>query len=447
MKIVSLIAENVKRLVAIEIRPDGNLVEITGKNGQGKTSVLDSIWWCLAGAANVQSQPIRKGQTEARIRLDLGEIVVTRTFKKRERKKDDPDAKAETEVTTSITVENADGARYPSPQKLLDSLIGTLTFDPLEFTRADPKAQAETLKRFVPDFNFADNDKAIKEDFDERTIVNRKVKEARSAAAVIVVPEGAPAERIDEAALVAELEAAGQHNAAIETRKANRQTVAQQIETAAAAASRARARAAELRAEAGRLDDQAAGFDRDAADSQARLDAAGPLPEPIDTAAVRTRIAAAREANAAVTRREERDAAIKSAAALEAEAASLTAAIEKRRAAMHAAIAAAKLPVEGLSLGDDHITLNDLPFDQASDAEQLRVSIAIAMALNPKLRVIRVRDGSLLDEDALKLVAEMAGGNDYQVWLEKVSSDGKVGFVIDDGMVMRRPGEVAHAAN
>jgi len=45
MKIISLVAENVKKLVAVEIKPDGNLVEITGKNGQGKTSVLDSIWW------------------------------------------------------------------------------------------------------------------------------------------------------------------------------------------------------------------------------------------------------------------------------------------------------------------------------------------------------------------------------------------------------------------
>ena len=39
MKIIRLSAENVKRLVAVEIEPTGNLVEITGKNGAGKTSV------------------------------------------------------------------------------------------------------------------------------------------------------------------------------------------------------------------------------------------------------------------------------------------------------------------------------------------------------------------------------------------------------------------------
>lgn len=37
MKIVKLQAENIKRLVAVEISPAGNVVEITGKNGQGAT--------------------------------------------------------------------------------------------------------------------------------------------------------------------------------------------------------------------------------------------------------------------------------------------------------------------------------------------------------------------------------------------------------------------------
>lgn len=65
MKIISLQAENVKRLTAVSITPDGNLVQISGRNGQGKTSVLDAIWWALEGAANIQAEPIRKGADEA----------------------------------------------------------------------------------------------------------------------------------------------------------------------------------------------------------------------------------------------------------------------------------------------------------------------------------------------------------------------------------------------
>ena len=98
------------------------------------------------------------------------------------------------------------------------------------------------------------------------------------------------------------------------------------------------------------------------------------------------------------------------------------------------AIQQAKLPVEGVAFGDDSIMLNGVPFEQASDAEQLRASCAIAMAGNPTLRVIRVRDGSLLDSEFLAIVAQMAEERDYQVWIERVEP-GKQGFVIEDGMV------------
>ena len=125
MKIISLEAENIKRLVAVEIHPDTNLVEITGKNGQGKTSVLDAIWWALGSQKVVQQKPVRDGQDNGFVRLDLGEYVVTRKFK----------AKDGGEYTTSITVENKEGARYQSPQEVLNGFVGQLTFDPLAFAR------------------------------------------------------------------------------------------------------------------------------------------------------------------------------------------------------------------------------------------------------------------------------------------------------------------------
>ena len=97
MKIISLQAENIKRLVAVHIEPDGSLVQITGKNGAGKTSVLDSIWWALGGTKPHQPQPIRKGQDNAVIELDLGEYIVRREFK-RIAPKDDESAER---ITTS----------------------------------------------------------------------------------------------------------------------------------------------------------------------------------------------------------------------------------------------------------------------------------------------------------------------------------------------------------
>jgi len=81
------------------------------------------------------------------------------------------------------------------------------------------------------------------------------------------------------------------------------------------------------------------------------------------------------------------------------------------------------------------VTYGGIPFDQASSSEQLRVSMSIAMAANPKLRVIRIQDGSLLDDNSMAAIAETAKANDYQIWIERVDDSGKVGIVIEDGRV------------
>jgi recombinational DNA repair ATPase RecF len=51
MQIIELRAENFKRITAVRIRPDGKVVNISGRNGQGKSSVMDSIWATIASMA------------------------------------------------------------------------------------------------------------------------------------------------------------------------------------------------------------------------------------------------------------------------------------------------------------------------------------------------------------------------------------------------------------
>lgn len=114
-KIIKLTAENVKRLSVVEISPEGNVVTIGGRNGQGKTSVLDSIEYALGGNPS-DTMPVRSGEESAKVVVDLGDIVVKRTFT--------------AAGGTSLTVTNADGVKQASPQAILDKLTGRLTFDP-----------------------------------------------------------------------------------------------------------------------------------------------------------------------------------------------------------------------------------------------------------------------------------------------------------------------------
>lgn len=404
-RIVELQAENFKRLKAVSIRPDADVVEITGRNGQGKTSILDAILGGLGGGRALPMKPIRAGQESAVIRLDLGDLKVTRRFKASE-----TNAKG---WTTDVIVESEMGGRFQKPQDVLDALVGEFTFDPLGFTRLKEDEQFEALKAFVPGFQFEDSAALDRTDFAKRTEVNRDAKALRAQAEAITLPAGKVPAAVDVAALEAKLAEAGTHNASIAQRKARREQVDERI--------------SQLNAEIERLQTELAGLE----DAKAKAE---PLPEPIDTAQVQEALAAGRAANAVREQAARRDALNAQAAEKESEAGKLTKAMDDRETARQAAIKAAKMPVPGLGFDPaGFITLNGQPFSQASDAEQLRASIAIAAAKNPQLRIARVRDGSLLDDVAMVELKRFAAENDLQVWIERVDSSGTVGFVLEDG--------------
>lgn len=421
MKIISLTAENIKKLVAVQITPQGNIVEITGKNGQGKTSILDSIWWAIAGAEHIQAQPIRKGQMTAKIRLDLGELIVERRF---------------TEKGSYLSVENAQGAMFKSPQKMLDDLIGALSFDPLGFARMKPKDQFDALRHISKiGIDLEQSDALDRGDFAKRTDVNRDAKAKRAAADLIAIPADLPADRVDTAALLQELQEVGTFNGEIEQRKARRESVA---ETIASRKLRVEEMETEIAAMLRRVDEKRQAQDelRQAwMSDQRKLDEAEPLPAPKDAQEVRKRLTAAELTNGLIGHRENKAKITAEAEALEKRAQELTDAIAARATAKAEAIAKAEMPIAGIGFGDGLVTYNGVPFDQASSAEQLRVSMSIAMAGNPKLRVIRIQDGSLLDDDSMAEIAKMADASDYQVWIERVDASGKIGFVVEDGHV------------
>jgi predicted ATP-dependent endonuclease of OLD family len=422
MKIVSLEAENFKRLKAIEIKPTGSTVVITGKNAQGKSSILDSIFAAVGGAGAVPSKPIRKGEQSAHIKLDLGEVIVTRKF---------------TAAGSTLSVEQANGARFSKPQQMLDQLIGSIAFDPLEFTRMKPTDQFETLRKLVPlEVDIDALDGQSRSDYEARTGVNRDAKSLRAQAAGIMVAPDLPAQPIDTAALLTQMQEAGEANAEIERRKAKREQAARDVEVMANEARGHRARAIAFRKQAEEADAEASAIETKEMDLRGKIENAEALPAPIDVTAIRATVEQADKTNARIADRNRRQEIEAKAAEKEAQSQKLTDAIEARATAKADAIRAAKMPIEGLSFGEGEVLYSDLPLDQASQAERIRVSMAVAMALNPKLRVLTIKDGSLIDEEGLKIISEMVESNDFQLFIEKVSTDGSIGILIEDGSIV-----------
>jgi DNA repair exonuclease SbcCD ATPase subunit len=408
MKIVRFTAENVKRLKAVEIVPDGSVVEISGPNGQGKSSVLDAIYYALAGAKELPAEPVRCGCHKAMVRLDLGEVIVTRRFT--------------AQGGTSLTVEASNGARFPSPQKLLDDLLGSLTFDPLAFARMKPKDQLEQLRRLVQlDVDIDNLDAQNTADYERRTELNRCAKQLQAQIDAIVVPESLPEAPENISALLQQMEQLSTRNAEIEREQQRRQQRQEVLNS--------------LRLRLKQLQEEMRRVTEDGAKLRAEIDAWSPLPELMDAGSIRTQIEQARTANDGIERRMQRDSLQTKLETLERQISDVNSCMQVRLQQKQDAIAKAKMPIEGLTFDDGQVLYKNLPLEQASDAERLRVSTAIAMAANPKLRVLRIKDGSLLDDHSMQLLHDMASAGDYQVWIETVRPTGPVAIVMRDGEI------------
>lgn len=399
MKIINLKAENIKKIKAVDITPTDNTVVITGKNGQGKSSILDSILFALGGkdALKDTPKPVRDGEDHASVEIDLGDYKVVRTWNE--------------QGTTRLEVFSKDGAKFGSPQTLLDEIVGRIAFDPLAFANMRPEDQKAVLLDVLGLTDKVTELQAeYKEKYDERTLVGRDLKTAEGHLNSIEVPENAPKAPVDTVKVVAELDKAKEHNQTIEETQdalAEAKTEVSELETAL----------------------------KEAKASVAAAEKALKGKAKIDTTPLTEKLASAAELNRAYETVEARKKAanmVQTHKTIQKELSDELTAIMGRKEAL---INSAKLPIDGLNIDSDGVTFKAIPFSQLSSAEQLKVSLAIAMSMNPKLRVMRIMDGSLLDSDNMKVIKEMATAEDYQVWIERVEDNGQVGILIENGEV------------
>lgn len=389
--IVQLQVENFKRIRAVSIEPDDSgAVVISGRNAQGKSSVLDAIWAALGGRdGNKSVKPIRDGADQARVTLNLGDMIVTRIWRN---------------GTTSVKVQSADGAEYKSPQSLLDILFGRMSFDPLAFTRLSARDQKEMLlKQVTLDVDIDELDRERVAKFDERTEVGRRKKSLGEPPAFDIAMD---IEETSARDVLSELENAIEHN--------------QEIRNAGERTARLERRVRELTEELNAAKDQLGDVEKLAARPT------------IDETELRAKLRTLEDSNAKIRDNNAARELNSAHAILANEYAHLSEEIEAIDAQKADALARAEFPVGGLGFDADGVTFAGIPFSQASAAEQIRVSMAMAMASNPKLRVIRIMDGSLLDADGMQVITDAAREHGFQVWIERVGDDGAA-FVIEDG--------------
>lgn len=404
---------------------DGKSVKLAGPNASGKTTLLRAIWAACLGKAQIPADTINNGKDKAEIEIDLGQYVVKRTITKKD---------------AYLTITNAEGFKAGNPQTILDGLVGQIALDPHAFMETDPKKQAEQAGVIFGVSKDLDKiDQAIKTIFDERTYINRRCKELE------VKLTGTKPEPLDlEPVNIDELEESARHYESLDAgyREARRNQ-----DLAIGTIDRMEATIKDLEerlALARKTLDQAVTEKLQAEKVMGEItEAAKRLPEREE---INRKIAEGKETNAKLDRHAlaldawEKQA--KEFDQVEEKSTELSAAIDKLRAERQGVIASAKIPVDGLGFQDGILTYHDHPLANASHAEQLRVATAILMSQDPTLKLLTIKDASLMDKASWDVVEELAKKHQFQVLYEIVSDDSsQSGIFIEDGVVTHVDGK------
>jgi energy-coupling factor transporter ATP-binding protein EcfA2 len=422
MKIIKLTAENVMKLSAVEIVPQDNLILITGENGAGKSSVLDSIVMALCGKSTIPDKPIKDGADKGKIVVELEDYRIERSF---------------TQGNSYLKIENSNGSTVKSPQKFLDELIGKISFDPLEFMNQKPDDQAEIFLSLIGvDVKTLDAEEATLRE--ERTMVGRDLK--KSEVFISNNPFFTEVMNVEEQSigeLSSLLTSSIQYNQDWDRDFGENEGL--KLKGAAC-----RARIDQIQEEIEKLTNEAKSLDIEIDDlkttyrtNRDHLDA---YPKR-DISELQKKMSTFEEVNEKVRSNRTHLEIAEEIKEIKGQYELLTRQIQAVDDKRKLLLSSAPMPVPGLSFESGKITFNGIPLAQCSDGEKLMISLGISMALNPTLRVLRIKDGSLLDEKNRKIIYDRIKDKDFQLWMESVSSDKSVGIFIEDGAVVAIDGQ------
>jgi hypothetical protein len=498
VRLVEFYSENFMNTKVVAFKPQGHMTIITGGNGQGKTSTLDGIAYVLGGASWAPAMPTRKGAGKHLVRLgfkgEKGSFYFFRTQSGGVHFEAAPGCTAWgtpqamiNSIFNELALDPIGFVRQkPKEQvKTLRDYLGlTAELEKLEAARDADYDSRRILRRDLEKLQaeaagIAFQDGLPKEKIDESEIKGRisqaneenknltgriehrarlaglladaeqtetknlnfieengaKVEGlARELAHLEPLPVLAASVRdlLDDAGEQAHrLPGAGSVTAAIEA--AHRYAIGY-INDLGQNQTQLRGRLDQARLAQEAAEKQRPRLSQAVADARTEYDGT-PAAQMIDTAALMEELEQAQLVNREIdkrTRRQEKDAEIQ---AMTEKDFALTRAINAFPDKERDMVAAARMPMEGMTMTGTEVLFDNVPIQQLGEAKQVELGIALVLAGKPKLRLIRIPHGESLDDKTMAHLAKLAEEQDFYVWMAKVDTSGKVGIYLEDGEI------------
>lgn len=427
LRVAALRVSNILGIQTAEIRP-GQITLIEGANGSGKTSVLEAFRAALSGGHDATL--LRQG-------ADSGEIVMLL---------DDgvEIAKTVTADKTTVAVRHPEFGKVAKPATFLDRLRDLFSLNPVDFLTAKKDARLQLLLAAIPmKINARDlagvlglctvrpnldqhamlTLSAIEKDlYDNRTGVNRVVKEKRTTAGELAkaLPPEADQSAIDDL------------KAAREAQRADLAdyTIRRQSVGAAADDEKHRLREeAQLAIDAIRVQ-LAKDVERVAVDTQAKLqdlyDKHGQSEQELAKCVIELEAKAETYRRSTDARRHLQDLQT-SAETFESKSKQLSEALKEVGEIREALLE--DLPIKGLTVVDGDIQIDGIPFDRLNEARRVRLAIDVAMLRAGSLPLLCCDGIESLDSASIAALEEVARDTNIQLVLARVT-DSKLGVRI-----------------
>lgn len=409
IKINALQVENVKRVKAVALEPSANgLTVIGGKNGQGKTSVLDAIAWALGGDRYRPSNAEREGSTlPPHIKLELSNgLTVERSGK-----------------NSALKVVDTTGKR--SGQQLLNEFVEQLAIDLPRFLQASNREKADTLLQVI---GVGDQVHSLevkeKEVYNRRHMIGQEADRKRKHADELPHYPAAPKEPVSASQLIRQQQDILARNGENQRKRMRANQIEHEYGKASAHVSLLRSQLTDAEKQLQQLEADLAIAQKDALDLQDE-----------STEEIERSLQEIEQINIQVHANCDREKAEQEAAHYTQQYQDLTKELEEIRHDKYALLDSAQLPLPGLSVEDGELTYNGRKWDCMSGADQLIAATAIVRAINPKCGFVLLDKLEQLDADTLLSFGSWLEEQGLQAIATRVSTGPECSIIIEDGFV------------
>lgn len=402
VKINELLIENVKRVKAVQFEPSADgLTIIGGRNGQGKTSVLDAIAWALGGNNYKPSVPERDGALvppNLHIELSNG-LIVERKGK-----------------NSTLKVTDPNGNK--SGQQLLNEFVSTLALDLPKFINGSDKDKADSLLKILGIGDvLAQLDVKENQLYAQRTEVGRIADRKKKAADEMPMYPNVPKEPVSATELIKQQQEILARNGENERKRQDAARYEQILANAQIA-----------------FDEAKAALQKAEQDCLTARKSAEDLHDE-STAELEKNLAEIEALNIKIRANSTKEAAEVEANNLQQEYDGLTGQIESVREERNKLLDSAELPLPGLSVKDGKLIYNNMPWDGMSGSDQLKVATAIVRKLNPQCGFVLMDKLEQMDLETLQEFGAWLKQEGLQVIATRVSTGDECSIIIEDGMV------------